>query len=233
MCCSRSGVRSGGVPAPAGEPARPRDEVADPAAVMSELLREEGIDPLEAASAPPFAADDLRRVARTFKPRAAVGAGKLSPRDLCWLAGQCLTVLGLLWHWMLDTWKLSSQSPLIMIAMLEKPEGGFRPIGLLTTFVTVWGRCARSVARHWGNAKKRAFIYGRAGMSCERGAREQAFAAERALPANSCLGEGLLDLSEAYERVLHGWLIDAARAWKFPLGILRILIAIYRGPRLL
>eukprot|EP00959_Pyramimonas_sp_CCMP1952_P042226 883126-Pyramimonas_sp.AAC.1 len=70
-------------------------------------------------------------------------------------------------------------------------------------------------------------------MSCERGVWEQAFTAEHARIANTCAGTGLLDLAKAYERVLYGHLIDAAQMTNFPLDILRLLLCVYRCPRLL
>eukprot|EP00959_Pyramimonas_sp_CCMP1952_P373700 7826183-Pyramimonas_sp.AAC.1 len=70
-------------------------------------------------------------------------------------------------------------------------------------------------------------------MSCERGVWEQAFTAEHARITNTCAGTGLLDLSKAYERVLHGHLIDAAQMTKFPLDIPRVLLRVFRCPRLL
>eukprot|EP00959_Pyramimonas_sp_CCMP1952_P299545 6265150-Pyramimonas_sp.AAC.1 len=73
------------------------------------MLERGGIDPQEAASIPPFDCHTVRKVARTFKERTAVGAGKLSPRDLVYLPDRRLTILGLLWHWMLDTGRLPSQ----------------------------------------------------------------------------------------------------------------------------
>eukprot|EP00959_Pyramimonas_sp_CCMP1952_P015767 333557-Pyramimonas_sp.AAC.1 len=64
-----------------------------------------------------------------------------------------------------------------MMAMLEKPEGGFRPIGLLCTLIRVWGRFSRSVARAWEGINKRSYFYGRSGKSCERGVWKRAFVA--------------------------------------------------------
>eukprot|EP00959_Pyramimonas_sp_CCMP1952_P257197 5373993-Pyramimonas_sp.AAC.1 len=68
-------------------------------------------------------------------------------------------------------------------------------------------------------------------MSCERGVWEQALAAEHARITKTCAGAGLLDLSKAYEKVLHGHLIDAAQMAKFPLDIIRLLLCVYRCPR--
>ena len=35
------------------------------------------------------------------------------------------------------------------VVMLSKPQGGFRPIGLFTSFYRVWGRCRRAQCRQW------------------------------------------------------------------------------------
>eukprot|EP00959_Pyramimonas_sp_CCMP1952_P449256 9406779-Pyramimonas_sp.AAC.1 len=122
---------------------------------------------------------------------------------------------------------------LIMIAMLEKPEGGSRPIGPLSTVVRVWDAAPDLLLGNGRFKNKRDFFYGSTGMPCERGVWEQAFIAEHARITNTCAGAGLLDLSKAYERALPGHLIDAAQMTKFPLDILRLLSCVYRCHRLL
>ena len=43
----------------------------------------------------------------------------------------------------------------VIICLLPKPDGGFRPIGLLPTLVSVWTRARLDVARAWMNANER------------------------------------------------------------------------------
>lgn len=48
---------------------------------------------------------------------------------------------------------------LAIIVSLPKPEGGFRPIGLLPTLSRIWSSARRAVAREWERVNERAYSY--------------------------------------------------------------------------
>ena len=59
---------------------------------------------------------------------------------------------------------------LVLIVLLPKPEGGFRPIGLFPTVVRIWMRARVCVARAWEAAHALPCLFGGAGMGAQRAA---------------------------------------------------------------
>ena len=56
---------------------------------------------------------------------------------------------------------------LIAYFLLDKPEGGKRPIGLLASLVRVWERLRRSYANEWLAAHPRAYDWASKGKTSE------------------------------------------------------------------
>eukprot|EP00959_Pyramimonas_sp_CCMP1952_P297964 6233031-Pyramimonas_sp.AAC.1 len=44
---------------------------------------------------------------------------------------------------------LPEQISAVLLALLPKPSGGYRPIGVFCSWYRVWGRCRRSHALAW------------------------------------------------------------------------------------
>ena len=73
---------------------------------------------------------------------------------------------------------------LVMIVLLPKPDGGLRPIGLLSTYTRVWMRCRRYNIATWRAANQRKYLFGGKGKGAQRAAWMQAVRAETAKLSN-------------------------------------------------
>ena len=69
-----------------------------------------------------------------------------------------------------DTGDWSSALPLVLIVLLPKDCGGFRPIGLFPTLIRVWMRARSMVARDWEELTASPDLYGAKGMGAQRAA---------------------------------------------------------------
>ena len=69
---------------------------------------------------------------------------------------------------------------MVLIALLPKPEGGFRPIGLLPLLPRLWMRVRRSVATEWEASMHKPYLYAGKRMGSTVAAWKQGFRAEYA-----------------------------------------------------
>ncbi len=120
---------------------------------------------------------------------------------------------------------------LVLIALLPKPDGGRRPIGLFPTIIRLWMRSRSEIARRWEAANYRPGVFGGAGIGAQRAAWQTAFRAEKANLTNKSYAQSLLDLVKAFERIPHDKLIVAAKKHRYCLWILRLTLQAYRSPR--
>ncbi len=118
-----------------------------------------------------------------------------------------------------------------IIVLLRKPEGGYRPIGLMPTLIRLWSRARRSMALEWEQRHARQYFYAGAGRSATVAAWKQAFRAELAHSLEVHYGQVLADLIKCFEYVDHEALVQEAVRMEFPLFLLRLSIASYLMPR--
>eukprot|EP00969_Alexandrium_andersonii_P115502 5107511-Alexandrium_andersonii.AAC.1 len=101
--------------------------------------------------------------------------------------------------------------------MLPKPDGAYRPIGLLTALMRIWGKIRRRVVAEWeATHAARSFFWGCAGRSAESAVWAQSLAVEAAKARKQASASLLLDRTKAYELVGHVVLVSKALAAKFP-----------------
>ena len=108
---------------------------------------------------------------------------------------------------------------LVLIALLEKTGGGFRPIGLMPTTPRLWMRCRRKCAKIWEARNPRPWLYAGKGKGANVAAFIQAAAAERAAALRPAVeyAQALLDLVKAFDRVPLWLLVQEAVALGYPL----------------
>ena len=118
---------------------------------------------------------------------------------------------------------------LVIVCLLSKPDGGWRPIGLMPTLVRLWMRARLDVARAWQLANERPFFYASAGKGAIPAAWKQAAWAELAATARGLhYATVLLDLVKAFERIPNWFLIQQAGKYGYNMVILRLSLAAYR-----
>ena len=122
----------------------------------------------------------------------------------------------------------------ILVRLLSKPTGGYRPIGLYRGVYRIWAKARQPLAHRWHVEKAPdgdiAMAPGRhVGDAVWRGLMRNVLHDDDGMH----VFEGLLDVSKCYERVIFAALIAKAIAHDYPLAILRVSIASYKWPRYL
>jgi hypothetical protein len=108
-----------------------------------------------AAPLPALAVEVMLGAATTFRDGIGLGWDRLHPRaatrcpDEALLALVCLLVLAERLGYWPDT------IGVILVCLLAKPDGGWRPIGLLPTIIRWWMRAKLDVAWAWQTAHDR------------------------------------------------------------------------------
>jgi hypothetical protein len=116
----------------------------------------------------------------------------------------------------------------VLIILLAKATGGFRPIGIFPTFVRVWFRARSRHIRAWEQSHDRPYFYAGSARGGDTAAWLQAAIMENAALSRTAAAASLVDLVKAFERVSHIGLRDAALRWDYPLWALRLSVAAYR-----
>ena len=123
----------------------------------------------------------------------------------------------------------------VIIVLIPKGDGTYRPIGLIPWMPRLWMRARRISATKWERINSRDWIYAGVGKGADIAAWNQAARAEMAAMGRWKTGyaQALLDLVRAFERVPYWLLVQEAVAMGYPLWLLRLSIATYRLPRTL
>ena len=179
----------------------------------------------------PLTAADILLAAKSFPAATGVGADAISPRALTRLPQELLEELASLLMLAEDTGDWSTAVALVLIVLLPKDGGGYRPIGLFPTLIRVWMRARASVARDWEELTASPSQYGSKGMGAQRAAWTAAFSAETATESGNDHAAILLDLVKAFEMISHDELVTAAKKHGFSLKVLRLSLAAYRLAR--
>ena len=174
---------------------------------------------------------ELRRACNTFKVDTGTSWEGIGPKVLSRCSDEVLTGLIAL----LTACEVAGSWPslirFVVTALLLKPDGTYRAIGLFHFIVRVWGRVTRPDIRAWEKANDREYIHGGVGRSAESAAWRQGFLAEAAMISNACFAEILLDLIKAFDFIGHAHLIRLAALCGYPMKFLRLSIASYLLPR--
>ena len=92
---------------------------------------------------------------------------------------------------------------IVVVVLLQKTDGGFRPIGLIPLMPRVWMRCRRDDCNQWESMCDRDYLYAGAGKGSTVAAWKQSARAEVAKAYGQNIAQSLLDLVKAFERIPH------------------------------
>ena len=173
----------------------------------------------------------IRAAAASFPAGTGLGVDNISPRALLRLSDEALAALASLLMAIERHGEWPPELHLVLIVLLAKSDGGFRPIGLFPTLIRVWMRARTVQARAWEAQNHSKEIFGGRGMGAQRAAWVESFNAEAAGLEKEEQAQALLDLTKAFELVDHELLFEAAKKRGYPLAVLRLSLAAYRLPR--
>lgn len=116
----------------------------------------------------------------------------------------------------------------VIVVLLPRIDGGWRPIGLILFLPRTWSRARRAIASKWEAQNSRGYLYGGAGTGAEVAAWRQAARAEMAAANSDHYAQGLVDLVKAYERIPHWVLLREAKRLGYPIWLLQLSVATCR-----
>ncbi len=186
----------------------------------------------DADELPPISIERLREVSSSFSEATATTFDGFHPRHISCLSEEALQSLSLILAAVEASAMWPTQVSLIVAALLPKPAGGFRPIGLAPAVYRVWSKARRLEADAWEKKYPRAFFSACKGAGpvdavWRLSAMQEAGTAEGEVAAT--ISE---DLQSFFETLDRQRLVDEARALGFPMPILRAALAAYSAPRM-
>ena len=179
--------------------------------------------------------DEVSQAGDTFPRETGLGWDRLHPRAVGRISAQLVLLLVTI---MLECEALGRwprQVALVLIALLPKAEGGYRPIGLLPFLPRLWMRVRRRIAQAWEARHPRPYLYAGKGKGANIAAWMQGATAELAATVKKQVGyaQALLDMVKAFDRIPHWLLVREARSLGYPLRLLRLSLSTYLLKRVL
>lgn len=190
---------------------------------------------INAADAPPpqILLQSFKQVLATFPCGTGLGWDDCHPTALLRLSDEVLMALIDLLSMCEGLGRWPEAVKLVVVVLLAKPGGGFRPIGLIPLLPRIWMRARREVAQKWEEQQSRSYLYAGEARGATVTAWKQAARAELAASAGTDYGQVLLDLVKAFERIPHWILVREAKKLGYPIWMVRLAIATYRLQRVL
>ena len=180
---------------------------------------------------PPLSLKAFKEALHSFPIGTGLGWDAVHPRALLRLSDDDLRQ----WMALLIKCERTGEWPgkvgVVIVVLLPKPDGGYRPIGLIPFLPRVWMRCRRQVCKAWEEQCGRDYLYAGAGKGSTVAAWKQAARAELAKAYGNDFAQALLDLVKAFERIPYRVLLREARELGYPLRLLKLAIRTYKLPR--
>ena len=180
---------------------------------------------------PPISLKKFRDALFSFPAGTGLGWDALHPRAMLRLPDELLRR----WIDLFEECEAAGSWPeqigVVIVVLIPKPEGGFRPIGLLPNPPRIWMRLRREQAKQWEVKCDRPFLYAGSGRGSTVAAWKQSLRAELAAATHARYAQLLLDLVKAFERIPYRVLLREANRLRYPLRLIRLAIATYKLPR--
>ena len=122
------------------------------------------------------AAGAIRKAARSIKACTALSGDFLHPRSVELLEDEALDDLAELFLVMEEVGRPPLE--LLTLVFIPKPDGGKRPIGLLTGVMRLWGKTRRPFGKQWEEQNARPYFWAGHGRPASDSAHQQALRAE-------------------------------------------------------
>ena len=119
----------------------------------------------------------IRIAAKTFLAGTGLGHDHISPRAFLRLSVHAIVSLAKLFMAFERRGSWAEVLDRVLIVLLPKTDGGFRPIGLFPTIIPIWMRARISVAKEWESATAPSAIFGGPGKGAQAAASHTALIA--------------------------------------------------------
>ena len=190
-------------------------------------------DAMQTETLGPPTAQCIRAVANSFSSFTAVGNDHINPHSFAALSDDALSCIALIMTSSINSGTMPTALSSISMALLPKPSGGWRTIGIFTTIVRVFMRWTRRhITDLWEGTFVRPGWFGQRGRTCQQATWTLSLAGEFAQATGQAAASALIDLEKAYEHINHEYLWKMAIKHKFNLRLLRFVIRLYQGPRI-
>ena len=179
----------------------------------------------------PITVDRLEKAVMTFPAQTGLGWDGVHPRAIKRLPRVLKEELVTIIEVAERTGQWPKYSDEVVVNLLEKPAGGFRPINLFGLVQRVWTRVRKEDARAWEKRNDRPYLYAGVGRSANNAAWLMAARAELATSDGIVYAQVMLDLVKAFEYVPYDKMVEAAVAMGYPIWMLRLSVAAYKATR--
>ena len=177
--------------------------------------------------------DALRKASRLFKKGTATSHDGFHPRHFGLLDDEALRVLAAV----LELCECLGTMPTNMrqntVALLPKPKGGFRPIGIYTSLERVWARARSPLIRKWEAKNRRKYLACAKGSGAADAVWAQAVTAESGVGCKKHVVGGCWDLRAFYDNINHGLLQARTFTTEFPAPLVGLAMASFTAPRII
>ena len=122
----------------------------------------------------------------------------------------------------------------VLMLLLPKSSGGWRTIGIFTSVVRLYMRWTRRhITDLWERTFVRPYWFGQRGSTCQQCTWRLSMVGEYARATGQAAASSLVDLAKAYEYIDHPYVWQMGQKHGFNMRILRFLLGLYCGPRIL
>ncbi len=175
----------------------------------------------------------LRGASRNIKKKTKATFDGFHPRHFGMLSEGALLALAAILEMveLLGAWP--AQLDLVLMPLIPKPRGGFRPIGLLPGLYRLWAKARRAEADRWEAKHQRPFFAAVAGVGPMDVVWRQAAKQEAGVSKGQAAAAVMEDMESFYELLDRERLVSEAEAMGFPGPVVRASLAAYAAPRLL
>ena len=173
----------------------------------------------------------IRAASKTFKKKTAITHDGLHPRHFSLLSDESLDALAVIFEAMECLGTMSTELRQNLVVLLAKAAGGFRPIGIYTSYERLWTRIRNEEVRQWQDRNKKDFLSCSKGSGAADAVWAQTVRAESGIGAHKHIISGFWDMKSFYDCIDHGLLHARAVSMEFPLVLMNMALAACTAPR--
>ena len=173
----------------------------------------------------------LLEAARTFPNGTCYTFDGIHPRHFALLSYKSLLALSMIYETIECLGVMPEDIQHVMIALLAKPKGGFRPIALLPGVTRLHGRARKHEVDKWEADNPREYLACSKGRGALNAIWKRAMKSEAAVLDNTCVLALLWDLKSFFDTIDLDLLRQRAHQVGFPEALVNIAIATYECPR--